>query len=109
MFKLRLNARHCISCGICMDVCQPRAITMRTNKSASVEGEFLCYLKLRPDGDEELLTGEMMTFPYLARPHLCDGCMLCVEECPVMAIELRRNQHDSIEAESSGREGLRQI
>ncbi|MGB9774102.1 MAG: ATP-binding protein [Bacteroidota bacterium] len=100
MFKLRLNAKHCISCGICMDVCSRRAIAMRINKSNNVEGEFLSYLLLHSDGEKELPPVEMMTFPYLAYPHLCDGCMRCVNECPVSALELQDNQKTMDESKS---------
>jgi ferredoxin len=92
MFSLKLNGRHCISCGICMDVCRPRAIAMRTNRSRGVEGETLTYLDLRSASNVEPAPEPMMTFPYLAYPDLCDGCALCVNECPVVALELKTNE-----------------
>jgi ferredoxin len=89
MFKLRLNAKQCISCGVCMDVCPPQAIEMRISKARRVEGERLSYLWLPGHGDEETLPEDMMTFPFLAHTHLCDGCMQCIQECPVMALEVQ--------------------
>jgi ferredoxin len=89
MYKLKLNGRTCVSCGICMDVCQPDAIVMRTNTPRRIEGNVLSYLQLCSDGNCELPPAEMMTFPYLADPQLCDGCALCVTECPVDALELK--------------------
>lgn len=68
---------------------------MRLNRSETVEGELLSYLLLDSEGEQELPPEEMMTFPYLTYPHLCDGCMLCVEECPVSALELQSN-HEAI-------------
>lgn len=92
MFSLKLNGSHCISCGICMDVCRPQAIAMRTKRSRGVEGETLTYLGLRSAGNVELAPAPMMTFPYLAHPDLCNGCAVCVNECPVVALELQTNE-----------------
>jgi ferredoxin len=75
-----------------MDVCSPQAIAMRFDKSDNVEGNLLSYLLLHSDGEKELPPVEMMTFPYLVFPHLCDGCMLCVNECPVLALQLQGDQ-----------------
>lgn len=76
-----------------MDVCQPQAIAMRIDKSDHIEGNLLSYLELSSDGNDELPLGEMMTFPYLAAPQHCDGCKECVEECPVLALELQDDQY----------------
>ena len=65
---------------------------MRINKSDNIEGGLLSYLVLHSDGEMELPPVEMMTFPYLAYPHLCDGCMFCVDECPVSALQLQADQ-----------------
>ena len=92
MFSLKLNGKSCISCGICMDVCRPGAIAMRTNQPKGVEGKTLSYLSLRSPGNAEQMAEPMMTFPYLAYPDLCDGCALCVNECPTVALELRTDE-----------------
>ena len=89
MFRLKLNAKSCISCGICMDVCTPHAIAMGTSISKSVEGRNLTNLYLTTEDNVEKLPEQMMTFPYLAYPQLCDGCANCVNECPVTALELQ--------------------
>lgn len=94
MFRLRLNARLCISCGVCMDVCQPRAIDMRSNHIVGIEGAVLSFLQLHSDGAPEKSPERMMTFPFLAFPERCDGCLLCVKECPVDALELRDETAD---------------
>ncbi|MBI3189732.1 MAG: 4Fe-4S dicluster domain-containing protein [Ignavibacteriales bacterium] len=104
MYKLKLNAKLCFSCGICMDVCLPRAIGMRTNKSSGVEGELLTYLHLHSNGEKELLPEKMMTFPYLENSRLCDGCNVCVDECPVSALEIQAGNHLSDEFFSSLKE-----
>jgi ferredoxin len=82
VFQLKLNGQLCVSCGICMDVCAPRAIDMRVHRAAKVEGNA------RPRGEAERPAEEMMTFPYLASPQRCTGCADCVRECPVNALEL---------------------
>lgn len=89
MYQLRLNAKLCISCGICMDVCSPHVIRMRTNGLSGVEGDSLSYVILQLDGNHELPPQDMMTFPFLAFPDLCDGCGDCATECPVTALDLR--------------------
>jgi ferredoxin len=76
MFRLRHKAKDCVACGICMDVCAPRAISMRTRTVRSVEGRLRGEFR------------QLMTFPYMSRPELCDGCGWCVQECPCMALEL---------------------
>jgi Pyruvate/2-oxoacid:ferredoxin oxidoreductase delta subunit len=92
MFKLRLEARQCLCCGICMDVCTPRAIAMRSYKKFGLEGPTLSYLVLNSGGNAELPPSVMSTFPYMAEADRCDGYMLCVSECPTSALDLRINQ-----------------
>ena len=62
-----------------MDVCTMEALEMRKYKGNGIEGEWL---------NCELHPGEMMTFPFMNKSELCNGCMICVEECPVEAIEI---------------------
>jgi ferredoxin len=88
MYSLRLLAKGCISCGICMDVCNPGAISMRTTTSRTPEGRVLTHRFLESRDPEERVSEQMMTFPYLARPVLCDGCAACQEQCPVNALLL---------------------
>jgi ferredoxin len=95
MFSLKLLAKGCISCGICMDVCDMKAIAMRTTWPKSPEGKVLTYRLLGSRDHEELSPVPMMTFPYLARPELCDGCEICVEQCPVNSLVLESNDSDS--------------
>jgi ferredoxin len=78
MFALRLNARACISCGICMDVCPPRAISMRTASRKCVEGACLALYRMGSFGQPRPEPALLMTFPYLAIPERCDGCGPCV-------------------------------
>lgn len=88
MYKLRLNGKDCISCGICMDVCLTKAIDMRTHKGKTIEGDYLAYLEFDGAANKESLPEQMMTFPFMANSELCDGCMICVNECPTSAIDI---------------------
>ena len=88
MYKLKLIAKECISCGICMDVCIPKAIDMRIFKGNVIEGNVLTYLELNAHPKQEQAPVQMMTFPYMANYELCDGCIICVEECPTNAIDI---------------------
>lgn len=87
MFRLRLAASLCVSCGICQDVCAPCAIAMRVHRAGRVEGTVRAHLLLASHGAERP-PETMGTFPYLARPERCDGCGACVRECPVGALAL---------------------
>lgn len=80
MFRLKLNARHCISCGICMDLCDRDAIDMRRSLDGGIEGSLTLINRRH--------TAAMMTFPFLSDPENCDGCGVCIRECPVAALEL---------------------
>ena len=81
MYVIRLDARQCVSCGICADVCDPRALRMRVWRGRTVEGVL-------SDRRSALRKADAGTFPYLADPARCDGCLACVEECPVRALAL---------------------
>jgi len=88
MYRLRLTASLCVSCGICQDVCAPDAIAMRVHGAANVEGSVQAHLLLPASRGAERPPEPMGTFPYLARPERCDGCDACVRECPVGALTL---------------------
>lgn len=88
MYRLRLAASLCVSCGICQDVCAPGAIAMRAHRAARVEGGVQAHLLLPGSVGAERAPVAMGTFPYLARPERCDGCDACVRECPVSALTL---------------------
>jgi ferredoxin len=72
-----------------MDVCLPRAIDMRPFKKGALEGTVLSYLALNSDRNPEVSPQAMATFPFMARADYCDGCMVCVNQCPTSALELQ--------------------
>lgn len=88
MYRLKLNAKDCISCGICMDVCLSKAIDMRIHRGKTIEGNYLLFLEFNGKTNKELLPEKMITFPFLKNSKLCNGCMICVKECPTSAIEI---------------------
>ncbi len=72
MWQLELNAGQCLCCGICVDICAPRALALRRIRTCVIDG--------RGDAKE--------SFPYLANPGACDGCSVCVVECPVAVMRI---------------------
>ena len=88
MYSLKLNAKECISCGICSDVCILKLIDMRVHKGKTIEGERLLYLELDRYLTLEKLPEKMMTFPFMANAERCDACMICVNECPTSAVRI---------------------
>jgi ferredoxin len=79
-----------------MDLCLPKAIDMRIHKGNKIEGNGLSYLELNGNSNKEQAPEQMMTFPYMANYVLCDGCMICVKECPTNAIEIIRSENNQI-------------
>jgi len=57
-----------------MDVCLMEALEMRRYRGKAIEGDCL--------------SEEMMTFPFMNYYESCNGCMICVDECPVEALEI---------------------
>src|SRR5437899_1974054 len=78
MVALDVDGANCVCCGICRDCCPPAALQMRVQTRPGVE--VLLFVTA---------TARFETFPFLAAPASCDGCMICVRECPVGALGLR--------------------
>lgn len=89
MYKLILDAKECVSCGICFDVCRPCALNMRMYKGSALEGYHLIHVELNNNYNKEQSPAKMMTFPFLELPELCNGCSECVNECPTSAIGIQ--------------------
>ncbi len=71
-YRIDIDYRNCLTCGICMDVCPVQALDMRRPKRAGVEGE--------PPN------------PWLMETPIqvgeCVGCGICIRECPVSVMAL---------------------
>lgn len=112
MYHLKLAARQCISCGICMDVCAPRAIALRPHAARRVEGPALAYpyvgsaagLAAGSGVGPAVGAGHRAQrpaappgiFPYLAAPARCDGCAACVRQCPAAALTLEMSSESKL-------------
>lgn len=88
MYSLSLNTKSCISCGICADVCSPKVIELKTIRNAGIEGSASFISLLDSTSNREVLAKNYETFPFLKHSTLCDGCMVCVKECPCCAISI---------------------
>jgi len=74
-YRIDIDSKNCINCGICMDVCPVEALDMSRPQSPGVEagpGEGpIPWLMERP-----IQVGE------------CVGCSICIRECPVSVMTL---------------------
>jgi len=70
-----------------MDVCPVRAIGMHVDRAQSaLEGSCRTHDLLGKAGRLRAETKRLAAYPYLATPARCDGCGLCIRECPVSAL-----------------------
>jgi len=74
-YRIEIDSRNCINCGICMDVCPVEALDMSRPTGPGIEtspGEGpIPWLMERP-----MQVGE------------CVGCSICIRECPVAVMTL---------------------
>jgi len=74
-YRIDIDSKNCINCGICMDVCPVEALDMSRPQSPGVEagpGQGpIPWLMERP-----IQVGE------------CVGCSICIRECPVSVMTL---------------------
>lgn len=81
-FAVTIDDGDCINCGICMDVCSIRTLDMTRAREPGPEGTFLRGI---PGG--EPVREWMMSTPV--QVDHCNGCTVCVRECPTQAISIR--------------------
>lgn len=74
-YRITIETRNCLNCGVCMDVCPVQALDMTRPERGGVEtggvGSPLAW---------------MMEFP--AQVGECIGCSSCIRECPVSVMTL---------------------
>jgi NAD-dependent dihydropyrimidine dehydrogenase PreA subunit len=78
-WAVTVNEGTCINCGICMDVCPIRTLDMTRATGSGVEANF-------NRGSLAVAHDWMMEVP-LQVDH-CNGCTICVRECPTQAISI---------------------
>lgn len=79
-FAVHIDRGRCFNCGVCMDVCPIRSLDMTR---PTVPG---------PEAARDRTPQEPPLHPWLMAAPLqvdhCNGCTICVRECPVQAITL---------------------
>ncbi|MHB8376017.1 MAG: 4Fe-4S binding protein [Dehalococcoidia bacterium] len=80
-FAVTVDEGDCINCGICMDVCPIHTLDMTRAREAGPEATFL-----RRAHTATAVRDWMMSVP-LQVDH-CNGCTICVRECPTQAISI---------------------
>ena len=82
-FAVTVSDAACINCGVCMDVCPIRTLDMQRSHEFGPEGTFD-----RSTPSRAPVTDWMMTVPI--QVDHCNGCTICVRECPTEAISIRQ-------------------
>lgn len=80
MWRLRLDARQCLSCGKCADACAPAALAMRTPAAEAARNTVAAAPR------------RVRTFPHLVAPERCDGCMRCTRRCPTGSVGVEKDR-----------------
>jgi len=74
-YRIEIDAKNCINCGICMDLCPVEALDMSRPQGPGIEASPgdgpIPWLMERP-----VQVGE------------CVGCSICIRECPVAVMTL---------------------
>jgi ferredoxin len=92
-FAVAVDEHACINCGICMDVCPIRTLDMTRSLAAGAEGTFQ---RGRPAAEAAAYQW-MMSVPV--QVDHCNGCTICVRECPTQAITIAEHaQRPAVEA-----------
>jgi len=82
-FAVTVSDAACINCGICMDVCPIRTLDMTRTRDAGPEATFERGVPVRAPVREW-----MMAVPV--QVDHCNGCTICVRECPTEAISIQQ-------------------
>ncbi len=81
-FAVTVDEATCINCGICMDVCSIRTLDMTRPEGYGPEATF------ERDQPVSVLSRWMMAVPV--QVDHCNGCTVCVRECPTEAISIHQ-------------------
>lgn len=81
-FIVSIDEGACINCGICMDVCSIRTLDMTRARGHGAEATFARKEEADPVRDW------MMNAPV--QVDHCNGCTICVRECPTEAITIQQ-------------------
>ena len=75
-YRITIERRGCINCGVCMDVCPVQALDMTRPDHSGVEAA----------GTSGRPFAWMMEYPVQVGE--CIGCGICIGECPVQVMDL---------------------
>jgi NADPH-dependent glutamate synthase beta subunit-like oxidoreductase/Pyruvate/2-oxoacid:ferredoxin oxidoreductase delta subunit len=75
-FRIQIENKGCLNCGVCMDVCPVQALDMTRPQRPGVEGSGVFGNPFN----------WMMEFPVQVGE--CVGCGICVRECPTHVVAL---------------------
>ena len=78
-FAVAVDDATCINCGICMDLCPIRTLDMTRSAGPGPEATF-------GRATAEAPNDWMMAVPV--QVDHCNGCTICVRECPTEAISI---------------------
>ena len=81
-YAVTVDDGACINCGICMDVCPIRTLDMTRARGAGPEATFR-------RGDRIVLPVHDWMMAVPVQVDHCNGCTICVRECPTQAISVR--------------------
>jgi NADPH-dependent glutamate synthase beta subunit-like oxidoreductase/NAD-dependent dihydropyrimidine dehydrogenase PreA subunit len=75
-YRIQIEDKGCLNCGVCMDVCPVQALDMSRPKKPGIEGS----------GQFGSPFNWMMEYPVQVGE--CIGCGICVRECPTHVVLL---------------------
>jgi ferredoxin len=93
-FAVTIDPTICFNCGVCMDVCPIRTLDMTRPDAPGPEATFFRNSAPTPPYPW------MMAAPVQVSH--CNGCTICVRECPVQAITIAASATEPVLAPRQG-------